>query len=138
MNPILKNVIAVVVGIFVGGLVNMGIIMISPYIAPLPEGVDPSDIESIKENIGSYSTLNLFMPILAHALGTFVGAFITTKLCAIKKIAFPLLIGFFFLFGGVQMARMIPAPSWMMWTDLLLAYIPMAWLGAKLGGVDKT
>jgi hypothetical protein len=28
---------------------------------------------------------------------------------------------------------MIPAPAWFIALDLIAAYLPMAWLGAKLG-----
>jgi len=39
----------------------------------------------------------------------------------------------FFLCGGVMASVMIPAPSWFIATDLLLAYLPMAWLAIWIG-----
>ena len=137
MNPILKNILAVIAGIIIGGAVNFGIIKFGPSIIPLPEGVNPEDLNSIKEHIGDFEVKNFMVVFLAHALGTLVGAFITTKLLAIKKITFPLLIGFFFLLGGVSMVKAIGGPTWFNLLDLIVAYVPMAWLGAKLGGVDK-
>jgi hypothetical protein len=38
-------------------------------------------------------------------------------------------IGVFFLAGGIANAFMLPAPIWFITVDLLLAYIPMGWLG---------
>ena len=43
-------------------------------------------------------------------------------------------LGIFHLLGGIAAAVMIPAPLWFIVVDLVLAYIPMAWLGAKLTG----
>ncbi|MEZ4979370.1 MAG: hypothetical protein R2772_08730 [Chitinophagales bacterium] len=37
MNPILRNILAVVAGIVVGSAINMGIIMISGSLIPPPE-----------------------------------------------------------------------------------------------------
>ncbi len=138
MNPILKNVLAIMAGVIVGMVVNMAIISISGSIAPLPEGVDPNDIESIKSNIHRYSTGNLILPIIAHALGTLTGAFTAAKLAAKAHKVLALTIAAFFLIGGIMMIQMIPeAPMWMKATDLLLAYMPMGWLGWKLAGAKK-
>ena len=135
MNPILKNILAVIAGIIIGGLVNMAIITISGSIAPLPEGVDPNDIESIKANIQRYSVGNLLLPIVAHGLGTLVGAFVAAKLAVKGHKTLALAVGAFFLLGGIYMAYLIPeAPMWMKTADILLAYIPMGWLGWKLAG----
>ena len=49
-----------------------------------------------------------------------------------------LVIGFFFLLGGIAAAWMIPAPVWFEAADILLAYIPMALIGARLGGAGRS
>ena len=73
------------------------------------------------------------MPFLAHALGTLAGAFITTKVAANNHFRLALLVGVLFLAGGIAAANMIPAPTWFIALDLIGAYLPMAWLGNKLG-----
>jgi len=135
MNPAVRNSLAVVLGIVVGGLVNMGIIMISSSIVPLPEGIDPNDINSMNDNMHLYSPKHFLMPFLAHALGTLVGAFTAAKLAASRYQTMALIIGGVFLIGGIMAVRMLPnAPIWFSAMDLILAYIPMAWLGWKLAG----
>jgi hypothetical protein len=43
-------------------------------------------------------------------------------------------IGFAFLAGGVMMVLTLPGtPWWFVVTDLIVAYLPMAYLGYKLG-----
>jgi predicted ATP-dependent Lon-type protease len=133
MSPIVKNIIAVVVGIIVGGIVNMALIMVSGSIIPLPEGVDASNMESLKANMPSFEARHFIMPLLAHALGTLIGAFITAKLAANRKMTFALLIGAFFLIGATMNVLDLPAPLWFEATDLIIAYIPMAYLGGLFG-----
>lgn len=133
MNPIVKNIIAVVVGIIVGGIVNMALIMVSGNIIPLPEGVDASNMESLKTNMPFFEAKHFIMPFLAHALGTLVGAFLAAKLAANRKMIFALLIGAFFLIGGTMNVLDLPAPLWFEASDLIVAYIPMAYLGGLLG-----
>jgi len=48
MNLILRNILAVVAGLFVGSIVNMGLISISGSVIPPPAGIDPSALESLK------------------------------------------------------------------------------------------
>ncbi len=133
MNPILKNILAVLAGLIAGGLVNMGIIYAGGALLPPPPGVDVNDIVSINAHIGEYSVAQLMAPFLAHALGTLVGAFVAVKLAASRHMLLALIIGAFNLLGGIMAVSMIPdSPVWFNVLDLTMAYIPMAWLGHKL------
>jgi len=130
MNPILKNILAVILGIVVGSIVNMGILKFGLSIVPPPAGVDPQDVESIKANIDSYEFKHFIIPLLAHALGALVGAFVTAKISNHKILS--LLVGAFFMIGGIMMMTMIPQPTWFTIVDLA-SYIPAAYLGYLLG-----
>lgn len=131
---IIRNILAVIVGAFIGGSINMALIMSSDSIIPLPEGIIPGDMNSLAENIHRFEPINFIMPFLAHALGTLVGAFLAAKIAASNKIYFAMGIGALFLIGGVQMAMELNSPLWYDAADILLAYIPMGWLGWKLAG----
>ena len=134
MNPILRNVLAVVAGIIAGGIVNMGIIMISSSVIPPPEGVDPSDMESLKAGMHLFQPKHFIMPFLAHAIGTLAGAYLAVRLAVSQHLKLALIIGAFFLIGGIMMVMDLPAPLWYEALDLIVAYIPMGWLGWKLAG----
>lgn len=137
MHPILKNVLAVVVGIVIGSLINGGIIMISSSVIPPPPGVDFTTEEGLKAGIHLFKPINFLMPFLAHALGTFTGAFVTAKIAANHKLLFAMLVGLLFLAGGIMMVLQIPSPTWFTMVDLLFAYLPMAWLGYLLAVKNK-
>ena len=133
MNPILRNVIAVIVGAFLGGVLNMLIVVYGGSLIPLPEGVDNSTMEGLSASMHLFEPKHFLMPFLAHALGTLFDAFVCTKIAVRQKLALALLIGVFFLIGGAKMVIDLPSPAWFNATDLILAYIPMAWIGYKLG-----
>ncbi len=132
MSPVIKNILAVIAGIAVGGFVNSAIIGISGSVIPPPEGVDPSDMESLKANMHLFEARHFIMPFLAHAVGTLVGAAIAAAIAATNKMKIALGIGAFFLLGGIAAVFLLPSPTWFIVVDLIGAYFPMAWLGGKL------
>lgn len=132
MNPMIKNSLAAIAGIVVGTVVNMGLIMVGSAIIPAPPGVDVMDSTSIANSLHLFEPQHFVFPFLAHALGTLVGAFVAAKLAVSHKMRFAFGIGIFFLIGGVASLTMIPAPTWFAALDLIVAYLPMGWLGGKM------
>lgn len=132
MHPILRNFLAVVAGMILGSIVNMGIILVSNNIIPLPAGVVTTDQESLKAMMHLFSPKHFIMPFLAHAFGTFAGAFVAALLAVKNKMRSALIIGFLFMSGGISEIVMLPSPLWFSLTDALGAYLPMAYLAAVL------
>lgn len=132
MNPILRNILAVIVGWIAGGIANMALVVAGGMLVPAPAGVNPMDPESIKASAHLFEAKHFIFPFIAHAAGTLVGALIASLLGVSQRMVLALIIGVLFLFGGVAAALMIPAPAWFVAVDLLIAYIPMALLGWKL------
>ena len=134
MNPILRNILAVIAALIVGVVVNAGLITISPELIPPPEGVDVMDVESIKAHLHLYQPKHFIFPFLAHALGTLAGAYVVSRMAINHYLKLAIGIGVFFFIGGIMTAQAIPAPTWFLVSDLVGAYFPMAWLGWKLAG----
>ena len=132
MNNIVRNVLAVLAGVAVGTLLNMGLVILGSKLIAPPMGVDSTDMESIKANMHLFTPKNFLFPYLAHSLGTLAGAFTAVKLSTNQHIGFGLGIGSWFLLGGIAASFMIPAPTWFIALDLLTAYLPMGFLGWKL------
>ena len=138
MSPTTKNVLAVIGGAVVGSIVNMGIISVSGSIIPPPEGVDVTTMEGLKKALPLFQPKHFIMPFLAHALGTLVGAWLAARIAATNKMRFAMVIGVLFLVGGIANVFMLPAPAWYNALDLLCAYLPMSYIGGKLGSRVKT
>lgn len=133
MPKLVRNVLAFLAGVAIGGVVNMAIITFSPSLIPPPAGVDVSNAESLSKAMHLFEPRHFVMPFLAHALGTLAGAIAAQLIAATYKAQLAYAIGAVFLCGGVAASFMIPAPAWFIALDLLAAYLPMAWLAIQIG-----
>jgi hypothetical protein len=131
MNPVIKSILAIVAGWIAGSVVNMGIIMISGSIIPPPEGADVTTMEGLKASMHLFQPKHFILPFLAHALGTFTGAYVAALIAPNHKMRFAWAIAALFLAGGIANAFMLASPIWFIALDLLGAYIPMAYFVGK-------
>ncbi len=131
MIIIIRNILSVIIGWVLGGVVNMKLIKTGYQVFPL-EGVDVNDMEKLAAVMPSLDSEFFIFPFLAHALGTLVGAIIAGLIAGSHKMKFSMSIGGLFLVGGILVNYMLPGPIWFAAVDILMAYIPMAWLGGKI------
>ena len=131
MNNTVRNSLAVIVGVIVGGALNMGIIMISGSVIPPPGGADVTTMDGLQASIHLFEPKHFLMPFLAHALGTLAGAYITAKLAVNHKMRYAVGVGCWYFIGGLMNIMMLPSPWWFTVIDLGLAYFPMAYLAGK-------
>lgn len=137
MKDIPRIVAAVTLGLIVGAAVNMALIMVGGALVPPPPGANVTDQESLRRAMPLFTARHFLFPLLAHAMGSLVGAHVAARIAPLAARRWALLVGAFFLVGGVQMARELPAPGWFLALDLALAYLPAAWLGARLAPLPK-
>jgi len=107
MIKILRNILALVIGAALGMALNGWLIGISNSLIPLPEDVNPSNLKSIQTHIHLYSLKHFVMPFWAHALGTFVSAFVAAKIWIGDPMIPGYIFGLFFLIGGITMVYFI-------------------------------
>lgn len=131
MSTIIRSIIAIFIGLFVGGIINMGLVTLGPQVFPLPEGSDITTMEGLQESMSIMKPVNFIFPYLAHALGTLVGAYTAARIGLTKQMSLALLIGVIFLVGGATMVYKVGGPTWFCTLDLL-SYLPMAFIGGKM------
>lgn len=132
MNPILRNILAIIAGWIGGSAINMGLITMGHRVFPI-EGVDLNDMDALASVMHTLDVKYFLFPFLAHALGTFIGAVLAGMIAATHKMKFAMAIGFLFLLGGIAVNYMLPGPTWFSAVDILFAYIPMAFFGGRVG-----
>ena len=132
MGSILRSIIAVIVGLVAGSLINMGLIILGGQMVTPPAGADVTTMEGLRSSLHLFEPRHFLFPFLAHALGTLVGAFVAAILAATQRMKLALVIGACFLLGGIVNVFLLPSPIWFTGLDLIVAYIQMAWLGGKL------
>lgn len=135
MNPILKNIIAVVLGLLLGSAANMLTLLIGLALIPPPEGFDMNTPEGQKAFSAVMEIKHSISPFLSHALGTLIGAFVAVRIAASHQKIFAYTIAGLFFLGGLYMVIILNAPIWFNLSDLILAYFPMAWLALRLNTV---
>ncbi|MEO8574788.1 MAG: hypothetical protein ABI481_12535, partial [Pyrinomonadaceae bacterium] len=128
-----RNILAVIVGILVGSLVNGALINLGHSVVPLPVGTNVDTMEGLRVAMQSFGPEQFIFPFLAHSIGTFVGALLATIIAATHKMKIAIAIGVVFLIGGIGAGIYLHAPLWYDAIDFIFAYIPVAWIGAKLG-----
>jgi hypothetical protein len=132
VKPTVRNVLAVVAGVVIGSVVNMVLVTLGPMLIPPPAGADVTTMEGLKQSLRLFEPRHFLFPFLAHALGTLAGAALAAGLGASRRSMLAIIVGGVFLCGGIANSFMLPGPTWFNVLDVVAAYIPMAWLGAKL------
>ena len=130
MHPILRNILAVVLGILVCMIANGAIITLGSILFPYE--LDINNMKDVKE-IKPFVT-----PFLAHSLPSLLGAFVGVKIASSDKLRIALIVAVVHFAGGLYMVLNFPAPTWFSILDLAVAYLPMGYLGWKLAGRTAT
>lgn len=125
----LHLLLATVAGFILGSVVNMALIKLGGTLIPAPAGTDMSTMEGLKAALPLFQPEHFLFPFLAHALGTLAGALVAALAAPQASRAPAWAVGVLFLMGGVANVFMLPGPVWFNAADVLLAYLPMAWLG---------
>ena len=74
MKLFFRNIGALIIGIVIGSIINIGFIILGGNIFPLPESFDSM-------NALNWDIKYFLFPFSAHAIGTFSGSFMGSKIC---------------------------------------------------------
>jgi hypothetical protein len=127
----IRSIVAVICGLFAGGVFNMAVILVSWVIYRPPEGADMSNPEAMKTYMDSLPLAGFLLVLVAHAGGALVGGFVASLIVGRSVVVLGAIVGGFFLVGGVINLYSIPRPIWFAIVDVVL-YVPCGLLGAKL------
>ena len=132
MRRIGRLVLAVLAGFIAGSVVNMALVHLGGSVIPPPDGADVTTTEGLKASLHLFEPRHFVFPFLAHALGTLVGAAVAALMTPGRSAGPAWAVGALFLLGGIASVFMLPAPLWFAALDLVLAYLPAAWVGHRL------
>ncbi len=130
MPALLRNILAVIAGLIVGGLVNWGFLLLNGVFFPLPEGTDMGDPEQMKPVIASMPAMAWLGVFAAHLGQAFVGGWVAARLGASRPVLLAMIVGVLSLVGGVANAIMLATPAWT-WIEMPL-YLLVAWLAGRM------
>ena len=131
MPPILRNVLAVLGGMFVGCALNMALIQLNfNLLFPMPPGTDMNDMDQFNAFVATLPAPAFLVVMLAHLGQSFVGGWVAARLGASQPRLLAMIVGVLSLAGGIMAMMMIKGPAWMV-VELPL-YLVVAWLAGRM------
>ncbi len=136
----IRNILAVIVGLAVGMAANMALIMLNAYVLfPMPAGMDMNDLEQLQGYIATLPMMAFFVVMAAHLSQSFVGGWVAARMGSSQPMLLAMIVGFVTLAGGIMMFMDVQGPAWM-FIELPL-YLVVAWLAGRMevrrrAGVD--
>lgn len=117
---ILRNIAAVLLGLLVGGVINMVLVMANLASFPGPEGLDMNDAAAMAEYVAGLPPSAFVLPLLAHLAQATVGGWLAARVGASRPVMLALIVGVLTLIGGaINMINFPNAPIWM-WVEFPL------------------
>jgi hypothetical protein len=121
----LRSIAAVVGGIIVGVVLITLAHFLSMFVYPLPAGFDWNDKEAVADYLSKMPASAWVLVVLSHAMGPLGGGFVAAWIASRAKVIHALIVGAFFLAGGIMNLNELPHPDWFGYADPLM-YLPVA------------
>lgn len=90
-------------------------------------------MEGFKAALPLFEAKHWIPAFFEHAVGSMAGGAVAALVAVRHKVGLALSIGGLHLVGGIVAAIMLPIPVWVTALDLVAMYLPMAWIGGRLG-----
>jgi hypothetical protein len=97
---------------------------------PLPQGIDATDIESLKTNMDRIPVGSMLFVLLGWVIGSGSGSALAVWISR-STVVPGLIVGGMLMAGGIATMAMLPHPVWFLVLGCLV-FLPSAWLGAQL------
>lgn len=127
----LRNILGVVIGIFIGVILIQLIQYGSQAIYPPPPDLDVTDKTALSEFIKTMPVGAFLLVWLSHIIGAFTAAYIAARIGKSHHNRLVWITGVIFLIFGIILQVQISHPLWFTILDLV-SYLPAAFLGGKM------
>ncbi|MFL5763805.1 MAG: hypothetical protein ACJ77K_07670 [Bacteroidia bacterium] len=126
-----RNILAVVVGVVVSFVIIILGEGITHAINPLPAGLDMTDADAFREYV-SNAPVKLHLEILlVYAIGSFLGALITSSIATEKKMPRAMTLGGIIMGIGTYSLVSVGHPIWVVIISFFV-FLPCAYLGGMI------
>lgn len=115
----MRVVLATIIGLIVGNVVNMGILSLFIPVEVMP-GADEN--AAFLKAMESFTTVDYLIPLAAHGFGLLSGLLVARLICKTSNIPI-YIVGILHLIGTIIVQFMIPAPVWFHIVDVILPII---------------
>lgn len=126
----MRNALAVLAGMVVGGVFNMAVVTGNSALYTPPQGADLSDPAQFAAYIGTLPAAAFLIVMTAHLGQAFLGGGVAARLATSHATAMAMIVGGLTMLACVANLVVLPAPAWM-WIEVPLSLV-VAWGAAKL------
>ena len=133
MNPVVRSILAVIVGMLVAFVLIALVQAVGHRIYPPPAGMDPTSIESIKAAMAQIPLAALLFVLLSYATGSVAGGWVAAKFAPVRKMRQAMMVAALLFGAGLMNLMTIPHPTWFAVVSSLIYWVG-AWSGAQAAG----
>jgi hypothetical protein len=135
MNPIVRSVLAVIVGMLVAFVLIAMVEMLGMRVYPPPAGMDPTNLESIKAAMARVPLGALLFVLLAYTVGSVAGGWVAARFAPSARMMHAMIVAALLFGAGLMNLMTIPHPTWF-WVVSSAIYWLGAWSGAQAAGAS--
>ncbi len=128
---LLRNILAIVAGVLLGGVAIMVVQMIGHQVYPVSAELDVNDKAAMRAFVAGLPVGALLFVIVAYAIGSFVAGALAAYIGHGARTRHALVAGAVLMLAGIMNLVAIPHPVWFSVLTVVV-FLPLAWLGARL------
>lgn len=125
----MRNVGAVLAGLFCGFVTNGLLMGVSSALYPMPEGLDPTDPDALARFIQGLPIGAMMLAMAAHLGQALVGGLVAASISTTHSFRVAMGVGAISMLGGIGNLLSIPHPGWM-WLEVPLHLVCAGWAGS--------
>jgi cation transport ATPase len=129
MNPIIRSIVGIIVGIVLAMFVVSGVEYVAYVLFPPPAGLDPRSAEDMPQILAQMPVAAFLVVGLAWALAVFVGGWGTARIARRAPDTHIAIITAVILVGAIWNMLRLPHPAWFWVVAIVL--ILLGALGAR-------
>ncbi len=131
--PIIRSIIAVAAGVFIGGIATVGVEALGHVFVPPPAGLDVTNPEAVRGAMAALPTRHFLPLLLAYVVGPTLGAALAARMAPSRARLHAAVVGGVFAVGGFMNFMSIPHPAWFVVASML-AFLAAPLLGTRIAG----
>lgn len=122
-SPMLRTILGVIAGLFVGSIFNMALIMLNAYVLfPLPAGADMNVPKVMTAWIATLPTSAFLIVIVAHLGQAGLGGWLAARISSSRPIIPAMVVGTLTMLACIMNGISLPGPVWM-WIEVPLCLV---------------
>lgn len=123
---IVKNILAVILGVIAGGMVVAGFETCLHILHPMPSGIDPHRIDLMNAYIETIPLWLMITILICWCIAAWAAGYTAKKIGATTHIAIPIIVGLLLTAASTANLLTYKHPLWFMVCGIIL-WIPFAW-----------